>query len=76
MREALRAGRHLDHIVVARGAGGSRLDEIIALAREARVPIRFEPRERLDRMSPGVPHQGVVARGAGAPSAEIGRAHV
>ncbi len=34
------------------------------MARERRVPVRFEPREMLDRASAGVSHQGVVAFGA------------
>ncbi len=64
MREALRAGRPLDRIVIAQGAGGARLQEIIAMCRERRVPMRFEPREQLDRLANGASHQGVVAFGA------------
>ena len=64
MREALRAGRALDRILIARGAGGPRLQEIIDLARERSVSVRFEPREALDRASNGAVHQGVVAFGA------------
>jgi 23S rRNA (guanosine2251-2'-O)-methyltransferase len=37
---------------------------LIQLCREHRVPVRFEPREQLDRASGGAPHQGVVAFGA------------
>jgi 23S rRNA (guanosine2251-2'-O)-methyltransferase len=50
--------------LIARGAGGTRLQEIIDLARERSVPVRFEPREALDRASNGAAHQGVVAFGA------------
>jgi 23S rRNA (guanosine2251-2'-O)-methyltransferase len=64
VREALKAGRTLDRILVARGAGGPRLQEIIDLAREHSVPVRFEPREALDRASNNATHQGVVAFGA------------
>lgn len=64
VREALRAGRPLDRIVIAQGAGGARLQEIIAMCRERRVPMRFEPREQLDRLANGASHQGVVAFGA------------
>lgn len=60
MREALRAERNLDRILIARGAGGARLQEIIELARVRSIPIRFEPREALDRASNGATHQGVV----------------
>ena len=54
----------MDRILIARGAGGTRLQEIIGLARERSVPLRFEPREALDRVSSGATHQGVVAVGA------------
>ena len=64
VREALRAHRTLDRVLVARGAGGPRLQEIIDLARQQSVPLRFEPREALDRASNGAAHQGVVAFGA------------
>jgi 23S rRNA (guanosine2251-2'-O)-methyltransferase len=59
--EALRAGRALDRVLIARGAGGPRLQEIIDGARERSVPVRFEPRDALDRASNGATHQGVVA---------------
>jgi 23S rRNA (guanosine2251-2'-O)-methyltransferase len=64
VREALRAGRVLDRVLIARGAGGPRLQEIIDLARERSVPLRFDPREALDRASNGATHQGVIAFGA------------
>jgi len=51
-------------VLIARGAGGPRLQEIIDLARERSVPVRFEPREALDRACHGAVHQGVVAFGA------------
>jgi 23S rRNA (guanosine2251-2'-O)-methyltransferase len=71
VREALRAGRPLDRILIARGAGGPRLQEIIDLARERSVSVRFEPREALDRASNGAAHQGVVAFGAAQRYAEL-----
>jgi len=64
VREALKAGRDLDRVLIARGAGGPRLQEIIDLARGRAVPVRFEPREALDRAANGAAHQGVVAFGA------------
>jgi 23S rRNA (guanosine2251-2'-O)-methyltransferase len=64
VREALRARRPLDKILIAKGASGPRLQEIVELCRERSVPVRFEPRELLDRASKGVPHQGVIAFGA------------
>ena len=62
--EALRAKSPLDRILIAKGAGGARIQEIVALARAASTPIRFEPRDALDRLAGGGVHQGVVALGA------------
>jgi 23S rRNA (guanosine2251-2'-O)-methyltransferase len=62
--EALRSGHSLDRVLIAQGAGGARLQEIIDLARKAGVPVRFEPRSALDRLSGTAAHQGVVALGA------------
>lgn len=71
VREALLAGRGLDRVLIARGAGGARLQEIIDLARECSIPLRFEPREALDRISNSATHQGVVALGAAHAYAEL-----
>jgi 23S rRNA (guanosine2251-2'-O)-methyltransferase len=64
VREALRAGRPLERVLVAKGASGPRLQEVIELCRERGIPVRFESREQLDRLAAGAPHQGVVALGA------------
>jgi len=62
--EALRAKRPLERIIIARGAGGHRLQEIIDLARTNDTPVRFEDRGALDRLAGAKSHQGVVALGA------------
>jgi 23S rRNA (guanosine2251-2'-O)-methyltransferase len=62
--EALRARHSLERLLVAQGAGGPRLQEIIDLARRASIPVRFEPRAALDRLAGTSAHQGVVAMGA------------
>jgi 23S rRNA (guanosine2251-2'-O)-methyltransferase len=59
--EALKARRSLDRVLVAKGAGGPRVQEIIDLCRKQGASVRFEPREALDRVSSGASHQGVVA---------------
>lgn len=64
VREALRAHRPLDKVLIAKGTAGPRIQEIVDLCRDNSVPVRFEPRESLDRVSKGIPHQGVVAFGA------------
>jgi 23S rRNA (guanosine2251-2'-O)-methyltransferase len=64
VREALRARRPLDRVIIAKGSAGPRVQEIVELCRDGSVPVRFEPREMLDRTSKGVSHQGVIAFGA------------
>jgi 23S rRNA (guanosine2251-2'-O)-methyltransferase len=80
IREALRAGQALDKVVLAKGAGGARLQEIVDLCRQASIPVRFEPRDVLERASGGQPHQGVIAYGATAayadPEAALGNAQL
>ncbi len=71
VREALRAGSPLDRVLIAKGAGGPRLQEIIDLCRERNVSVRFEPREQLDRVAGKANHQGVVGFGATQRYAEI-----
>src|SRR5690348_15597274 len=69
--EALRAGRPLERVLVAQGAAGQRLQEIIDLARRGSVPVRFEPRSALDRLAGSPAHQGVVALGAAKKYADL-----
>jgi 23S rRNA (guanosine2251-2'-O)-methyltransferase len=65
--EALRAGgKKIEHLTIAEGARHERLRELLDLAREARVPLRRVPKLALDRILPGVNHQGVMARTAAA----------
>jgi 23S rRNA (guanosine2251-2'-O)-methyltransferase len=69
--EALRSGHPLERVIVAQGAGGSRLQEVIDLARRASIPVRFEPRPALDRLAGASVHQGVIAIGAARPYADL-----
>lgn len=59
--EALRTGVAIERVMVAKGAGGPRVQEIVDLCRDRRIPVRFEPRATLDRNSESSAHQGVVA---------------
>jgi 23S rRNA (guanosine2251-2'-O)-methyltransferase len=72
--EALKAKRPLERVLVAQGAGGPRIQEIIDLARRASVPVRFEPRSALDRLASSAAHQGVVAMGAARQYADLEQA--
>ena len=69
--EALRAGNPLERILIAQGAGGPRLQEIIDLARRSGVPVRFEPRAALEKLAGSSAHQGVVALGAARTYADL-----
>jgi len=64
VREAVAAGRAFDRVLVAKGAGGPRVQEIVDLCRKRNIAVRFESREALDRMAKSAAHQGVVALGA------------
>jgi 23S rRNA (guanosine2251-2'-O)-methyltransferase len=61
VREALEAGRALDRIMIARGRQDTRVEQIVQLARERDIPVRFEDRSQLDRFADSKDHQGVVA---------------
>lgn len=69
--EALRSSHPLERLLIAQGAGGPRLQEIIDLARRASIPVRFEPRNALDRLAGSSAHQGVVALGAAKKYADL-----
>jgi 23S rRNA (guanosine2251-2'-O)-methyltransferase len=62
--ESLKAGHPLERILIAKGAAGPRLQQIIDLARRSSVPVRFEERAGLDRLAATSAHQGVVALGS------------
>jgi 23S rRNA (guanosine2251-2'-O)-methyltransferase len=60
--ECLKAkSRPIERIVVAQGTSNRSLQQIIDLARQQAVQIRFEPKAGLDRQSGGGTHQGVLA---------------
>jgi 23S rRNA (guanosine2251-2'-O)-methyltransferase len=64
VREALVSGRALERVIVARGRGGERVQEIVDLARSKGVPLRFEDRAQVDRLAETGHHQGIVALAA------------
>lgn len=64
VREALRAGRPLERVLIAKEVTGPRIQELVELCRNRGIPVRFEPKERLDKAAAGSTyHQGVVAFG-------------
>ena len=61
VEEALRAGRPIEQVWIARGVANPRLQRIIEQCRRSGVPLRFHARESLDRAVGGGAHQGVLA---------------
>ena len=62
--EALRAGRTIDKLFVARGETDRALARLAAKAREAGIVVSECDRRRLDAMSVTHAHQGVIAQAA------------
>ncbi len=61
--EALRAGaRRMEKLLIAENGHEKRLNEIMVLARENRIPFQKIPRQNLAKfVEPGSNHQGVIA---------------
>ncbi|MCI6374336.1 MAG: 23S rRNA (guanosine(2251)-2'-O)-methyltransferase RlmB [Clostridiales bacterium] len=59
IREALRAGRDMEKLLVAKGELIGSAREIVAMAREAKIVVQEVDRARLDAMAPN--HQGMIA---------------
>lgn len=69
--EALRAGRPVDAVYIARGQRGGALNVILALARENKLLVKETDPRKLDAMCGGAAHQGVVAVAAAVPYAQM-----
>lgn len=67
VKHALESGEAISELIIERGKGEKgrghpRLNELVHLAKSQGVRISFQPRQALERLAEGVPHQGVVAR--------------
>ena len=62
--EALRSGRAIDSILVAKGELNGSVKVIVAKAKGMKIPIKEVDRKKLDFMCGGAVHQGVVALAA------------
>ncbi len=74
VREALERGeRSIEKVLLAKTKGSpSRALEAVRLAASAAgVPVQFVPQAKLDRLAPGVTHQGVVALAAAVDYADL-----
>jgi 23S rRNA (guanosine2251-2'-O)-methyltransferase len=70
-RECLRARRrHVHEVLLADNLKpASIIAEILALAQQARIPVKTAPRHSLDQLAPG--HQGVILKTGRYPTVEI-----
>ncbi len=59
--EALRGSRPIDKIMVARGEKSGAVVGILAKAREKKIPVKEVDRTKLDFLSGGAVHQGIIA---------------
>ena len=59
--EALRAGRQVNRLYLVKGTGSSDVEEILALARDQKVPFDFVPPAKLSALAETREHQGVAA---------------
>ncbi len=62
--EALKAGRPINRIFILNGANHGPVRDIVALAREKKILLQFVEKSRLDFLSEGQVHQGVIAQAA------------
>ncbi len=59
--EAIRSGREIDKLFVLKGSTSGALVPILQKCREKKIPIKEVPATKLDFMSGGATHQGVIA---------------
>lgn len=59
---ALESGRGVSALWVQQGRRDRRIQQLIELAHERGIPLRWVSREQLDRRSGGLPHNGCAAR--------------
>ncbi len=58
--EALKSGRTIEKLMVAKGSEKT-LSKLIAMAKDAGVPVYYNDKSRMDKISGGGSHQGVAA---------------
>ena len=71
MLEVLRSGRSINKIWIAEGSQKGSMNQVIGMAKEAKIQVQFVPKKKLDQVAEGESHQGVVAFVAAYDYAEI-----
>jgi len=69
--EALRGGRPFERIYFSREKKGGGIKEVLNHARARGIEVRFITKRLIDKISPGVAHQGIVALVAVKPYATL-----
>ena len=59
--EALRSGRSINRILIAKDSEKHRINEILNLARQRGIPFEYTDRRALDRLASMSVHQGIIA---------------
>lgn len=59
--EALKSGREIDKILIAKGTEGGSLIKILGKAKDKGIPIQYVERQKLNEMSQSSAHQGIIA---------------
>ncbi|EUJ21755.1 23S rRNA (guanosine(2251)-2'-O)-methyltransferase RlmB [Listeria aquatica] len=59
--EALRSGREIQQILVAEGSNKGVMQQVIRLAKDRKIDVRFVPKVKIDKVAEGA-HQGVAAQ--------------
>lgn len=59
--ELLKSGREVENIIIAKGELEGSVSKIVAMAREKGIVVKNADRKKLDFMSAGANHQGVIA---------------
>ena len=58
--ETLKSDRDINKLFLQEGLSGDRLNKIMSLAKEKKIPFSIVPKSKLDQMSNGGNHQGVA----------------
>jgi len=69
--EAIKAGRSINRILVAKGEKEGSINKIIAMAKESRIVILEVERSKLDNISVTHAHQGIIAYAAAKDYVEV-----
>ncbi|MCT4663390.1 MAG: 23S rRNA (guanosine(2251)-2'-O)-methyltransferase RlmB [Tissierellales bacterium] len=60
--EVLKTGRPVDQLIIVNGNLQGSIKQIVAMAKEKKILVKYVPRTKLDEMAEGKNHQGVIAK--------------